>query len=170
MVVKSMPLRLKRKSLSRDDSQSAKKLNVAILGCGYWGINYVRVFDELSQSRVVAVCDQNQTRLNEVRERFRDIDGTTNIADVLQRRDVDAVILCTPATTHYAVAHACLQQGKHILIEKPMTTTTHDATKLIDYAESQKLVLMVGHTFLIAVTISALSRLVMVIRRSATFM
>ena len=129
-------------------SSDERPLNVAVLGCGYWGVNYVRVLDELPQTNVAVICDQRPQRLAEMRRRFHDVETTTEMADVLRRPDVDAVVLCTPATTHYEIARACLQQGKHMLIEKPITTTAVEAKKLRDYAASQRLVLMVGHTFL----------------------
>ncbi|NUM81920.1 helix-turn-helix domain-containing protein [bacterium] len=62
--------------------------------------------------------------------------------------NTEAVVICTEATTHYCMTHRCLAAGKHVLIEKPMTTTVIDAQKLIELAESKKVILMVGHTFL----------------------
>lgn len=124
------------------------RLGVAVLGCGYWGINYVRVFNELPQAQVVAACDQRQDRLQEVRQRFPGIELTSSFKDLLRRDDVEAIILCTPATTHYAVARSCLAAGKHVLVEKPITTRSTDAQELISLAEAQGVTLMVGHTFL----------------------
>lgn len=128
--------------------QDRQVVNIAVLGCGYWGINYVRVFNELPNTRITAVCDQRPERLAEVCRRFHDVDVTFDISDVLQRKDVDAIVVCTPATTHYEFAFSGLKQGKHILIEKPITTTAGEAENLLNSAESQRLVLMVGHTFL----------------------
>lgn len=124
------------------------QLGVAILGCGYWGINYVRVFNELPQTQVVAACDQRQDRLQEVHQRFPGIKLTSTFRDLLPRDDIEAIILCTPATTHYSVARACLEAGKHVLVEKPITTKSPEAEELIGLAEAQGMTLMVGHTFL----------------------
>ena len=124
------------------------QLGVAILGCGYWGINYVRVFDELPQTRVVAVCDQQTDRLQEVHERFPGVGLTTELKDLLNWNGIEAIILCTPAVTHYDLARACLEAGKHILIEKPITTRSGEAEALVNLAEARRVVLMVGHTFL----------------------
>lgn len=126
----------------------AKQVGIAILGCGYWGINYVRTFTELPESRVVAVCDHRPDRLQEVKQRFREVNLTTDIEEVLQRSDVDAVAICTEAATHYSVTQRSLLAGKHVLVEKPMTTAVTDAEELVNLAESKKLTLMVGHTFL----------------------
>lgn len=124
------------------------RLGVAILGCGYWGINYVRVFNELPQAQVVAACDQRQDRLQEVHQRFLGIELTSTFKDLLRRDDIEAIILCTPATTHYAIARSCLAAGKHVLVEKPITTKSTEAQELISLAEVQGVTLMVGHTFL----------------------
>lgn len=125
-----------------------KRPGVAIVGCGYWGINYVRVFSELSQTQVVAVCDQRAERLQEVGRRFPGLDLTTDVAEVLRRDDVDAVVVATPATKHYEVARASLMAGKHVLVEKPITMQADHAKDLVSLAEDRGLTLMVGHIFL----------------------
>jgi predicted dehydrogenase len=124
------------------------QVGIAVIGCGYWGINYIRVFNELPHARVVAVCDARPERLQEVGQRFPGIQLATNIEEILGSHEVDAVIICTPATTHYHVACQCLLAGKHILVEKPITTTVAEADKLIDLAASTGQTLMVGHTFI----------------------
>jgi predicted dehydrogenase len=126
----------------------AEQVGVALLGCGYWGINYARVFSEVPESRVVALCDKRPDRLQEVGRRFPSVILTTEVEQVLQVRGIDAVVVCTEATTHYRVARRCLLAGKHVLIEKPITTTVADAEELMALADSKGLVLMVGHTFL----------------------
>lgn len=126
----------------------ADQIGIAILGCGYWGINYVRAFSELPEARVVVVCDQRPERLQEVGRRFPGVALTTEVEMALQMPNTEAVVICTEATTHYCMTHRCLASGKHVLIEKPMTTTVIDAQKLIELAESKKVILMVGHTFL----------------------
>jgi predicted dehydrogenase len=126
---------------------SAKPLGIAVIGCGYWGMNYVRIFNELVESRVVAVCDQSAERLKEVSRRFPGAYLTTQVDDAASQPGVDAVVVCTEATTHFNVTRRLLQAGRHILVEKPLTTTTAEADKLIELAESHSAILMVGHTF-----------------------
>jgi predicted dehydrogenase len=133
--------------LSKNPEGSAP-VGVAIIGCGYWGMNYVRIFSELLDARVIAVCDQSPDRLQEVARRFPDVFLTTQVDIAATRPGVDAVVVCTEATTHYALARRLLLAGKHILVEKPLTTTATDAQKLIDLAESNSTILMVGHTFI----------------------
>jgi predicted dehydrogenase len=127
---------------------SSTQVGLAIVGCGYWGMNYVRIFNELLDSRVLAVCDQSLDRLQEVARRFPGVHLTTQIEEATSLPGVDAVVVCTEATTHYDIARRLLLAGKHILVEKPLTTTSTDAHKLIGLAESTSTVLMVGHTFI----------------------
>lgn len=123
-------------------------INIAIIGCGYWGINYVRVFSELPDSKVVLVCDTSEERLRAVRERFPLVSTTSNWEEALANKWVDAVVVATPATTHFSIAQQCLLVGKHVLVEKPLTTTVEDGEALVKTAEQLERVLMVGHTFL----------------------
>jgi len=125
----------------------SNRIGVAILGCGHWGVNYVRVFNELAESRVVAICDQRADRLEEIGRRFPRVHLTTDIDDAIQRDGVGAVVVCTNATTHHSVTWKCLQAGKHVLVEKPLTTQSEHADDLIELASANSLVLMVGHTF-----------------------
>jgi predicted dehydrogenase len=127
---------------------STKPLGVAIIGCGYWGMNYVRIFKELTDSRVMAVCDRSAERLNEVARRFPGVYLTTQVDDAASQPDVDAVVVCTEASTHFNVTRRLLMAGKHVLVEKPLTTVAADSEKLIDLAESHSAILMVGHTFI----------------------
>jgi predicted dehydrogenase len=123
-------------------------MGIAVIGCGYWGMNYVRIFNELTESRVVAVCEQSPERLKEVARRFPNVYLTAQIEDVISQPDVQAVVVCTEATSHFNVTRRLLLAGKHVLVEKPLTTTSSHAQKLIDLADSHSAILMVGHTFI----------------------
>ncbi len=123
-------------------------LRVAIVGCGYWGMNYVRLFSEMPETEVVVACDRVTDRLHEIARRFPGVKTTTQADDIALMDDVDAVIVCTTATTHYQVARHLLEAGKHLLIEKPLTTSAADAEDLVRLAEARGVKLMVGHVFL----------------------
>ena len=125
----------------------AHPLRMAVVGCGYWGMNYVRILSELLESRLVAICDGRLDRLREAGGRFPGVHLTTEVEDIASHPEIDAVVVCTEATTHYDVTRRILLSGKHVLVEKPLTTTTADAQELIALAESKSAVLMVGHTF-----------------------
>lgn len=122
-------------------------VNIGIIGCGYWGINYVRVFNELPESNVLAVCDKRADRLDYVNQRYPTV-NMTSIKDILDDVNIDAVVVTTQAATHFEIAKHCLLSKKHVLIEKPMTTSVDEGEKLIELAEKTGKVLMVGHTFL----------------------
>lgn len=123
-------------------------LGVAIIGCGYWGVNYVRVFSELPGAHVAAICEADGERLHEIGRRYPEATLTRTVDQAINLDHVDAVVICTGATTHYQVARQCLLAGKHVLIEKPLATDVTDARKLIDLAERCGVTLMVGHTFM----------------------
>lgn len=123
-------------------------VNIAIIGCGYWGINYVRVFSEIHDSKIVLVCDANEDRLRAVRERYQLIGTSTNWEEAIASRWVDAVVIATPANAHFQMAERCLLGGKHVLVEKPIATRVDHAERLVQIAEEKGVVLMVGHTFL----------------------
>ena len=125
-----------------------RPLGVLVVGCGYWGRNYVRIFGELPDAQVVAVCDGDVRRLDAAGRSHPNAVLTTSLADALALPNVDVAVVCTPATTHELVTTACLRAGKHVLLEKPMATTTTEADAINSAAEEAGLVLMVGHTFL----------------------
>jgi len=133
---------------AKENPPSARPVGIAVVGCGYWGMNYVRIFNELVDARVVAVCDQSADRLKEVSRRFPGAYLTTDVDDAASRPGVDAVVVCTEATTHFNITSRLLLAGKHTLVEKPLTTIAADSQKLIELAESNSAILMVGHTFL----------------------
>src|SRR5438105_7856894 len=97
-----------------------EQVGIAVLGCGYWGVNYVRVFNELASCRVLVVCDQQPIRLQEIARRIPGVILTTEIEHALSVPGVDAVVVCTPASTHFQVTRRCLEAGKHVLVEKPI--------------------------------------------------
>ena len=132
----------------KESSSNTKPMGVAVIGCGYWGMNYVRIFNELTESRVVAVCEQSSDRLKEVARRFPNVYLTTQVEDVLSQPDVQGVVVCTEATSHFNVTRRLLLAGKHVLVEKPLTTTSTHSEKLIELADSHSATLMVGHTFI----------------------
>jgi predicted dehydrogenase len=115
------------KTMSRFGEQS---VGVAIVGCGYWGINYVRVLNEIPESRVIAVCDKREERLQEVARRAPGVFLTSDLESILQSDEIDAVAVCTEASSHFKIASQCLRAGKHVLVEKPITVLVEDAEEL----------------------------------------
>jgi predicted dehydrogenase len=122
-------------------------IRIGVIGYGYWGPNLVRNFAECAGATVTAVCDSREERLAQVRKRYPGVATTTSAEEICARADVDAVIIATPVDRHFELAMAALRAGKHVLVEKPMTSTSEQASRLIDEAAKRKLVLMVDHTF-----------------------
>jgi predicted dehydrogenase len=124
------------------------RTGVAVLGCGYWGMNHLRVFSELPDAALLAACDTRAERLDEVRHRYPNVLATRDVDDVLAMDDVGAVVVATEAKTHSEIADKALRAGKHVLVEKPLATSTADAEDLIALSGAVGRLLVVGHTFL----------------------
>jgi UDP-2-acetamido-3-amino-2,3-dideoxy-glucuronate N-acetyltransferase len=118
-------------------------VRVAIVGAGYWGENLVRVFHQLGA--LEWICDFNPPRLQQMAERYRDVKTTGSFETILDDRRVDALVIATPAETHYELARRTLLAGKDVYVEKPLTLCCEDAEALTELAESQRRILMVGH-------------------------
>ena len=123
-------------------------VRVGVIGCGYWGPNLIRNFVNEPQTEAVAIADLDEGRLNRVGRQYPSVETTTDVEGLLTRDDIDAVAIATPVSTHYELAKAALEQGKHVLLEKPMTASVAEADDLIDLAEQRGRILMVDHTFL----------------------
>jgi len=125
-----------------------EQIGIGIIGIGYWGMNYLRVFSELPETHVVVVCDRREERLLEASQRHPEVAVCSSLTDALRLAELDAVVVCTEASGHAAIVSECLASGRHVLVEKPMTTKSSDAEDLIAIAQARDLRLMVGHTFL----------------------
>jgi predicted dehydrogenase len=122
-------------------------LRIGLVGCGYWGINYLRVLSELPTDVVWAV-DTSIERRDVVARRFPRLRVTDDYQALLTDPGVEAVVVATPAATHFSLVRQALAAGKHCLVEKPLTTNYGQARQLADRADDVACVLMVGHTFL----------------------
>jgi len=122
-------------------------LGVGVVGYGYWGPNLVRNFMSDAETRVVAVCDRAPQRLAEVGRLYPAVKTTTDPQDLFRNKDIDAIAIATPVATHFDLALEALRAGKHVLVEKPIASTSDQASRLIDEAARRKLVLLVDHTF-----------------------
>jgi UDP-2-acetamido-3-amino-2,3-dideoxy-glucuronate N-acetyltransferase len=118
-------------------------MKVAVVGCGAWGRNLVRVFDGLGV--LAAVCDVRASALDGVGRSRRDIRRTDDVRGLLRDPGVDAVAIATPAASHYRLARAALRAGKHAFVEKPLALRSVEAERLIELARASGRTLMVGH-------------------------
>lgn len=121
-------------------------LRIGVIGAGYWGPHLIRNVNEMENAKLAGVADLSTDRLRQLRSRYRNIILTQNFRDLLTD-EVDAIVIATPVNTHHALARQVLVAGKHVLVEKPLTSTSAEALDLIRLAEQHGLALMVGHTF-----------------------
>lgn len=123
------------------------KTTVGVVGYGYWGPNLLRNYLQLPDADVKWVCDRDEERLAKARSQYGNVRTTHEYRDLIQDPQVDAVVIATPISTHHALASQALLAGKHVFVEKPMTSSSADAEDLLALAEARGLTLMTGHTF-----------------------
>lgn len=121
------------------------KLNVAIIGVGYWGPNFVRNLIEIDNIGKISVCDLNTERLSNIKKKFPFVETVSNLGAILDNNDIKAVFVITPVNAHFSVAEKCLLAGKNVFVEKPLARSSEECKKLIQIAEEKNKVLMVGH-------------------------
>jgi len=135
-------------------------MNVGIIGIGYWGPNLVRNFYNNPKCKKLKVSDLRPGRLEYIKNLFPDIVVTTNPKELLEDKEIDAIVIATPVTTHKDLAVAALKNNKHVFIEKPLTDNYDDACELVEFAKTQDKIIAVGHTFQFASSVSAIKNFV----------
>lgn len=135
-------------------------INVGVIGYGYWGPNLVRNFAETPGVKMAAVCDARPERLAVVERRYPGVATRYQWQDVVSDPSIDLVAISTPVSTHFEIAQRALQNGKHVLVEKPMAMNTEQCERLIEEAARRKLVLMVDHTFVYTPAVRKIRELV----------
>ncbi len=135
-------------------------IKIGVIGYGYWGPRIVRNFHAAEGCEVTLVCDKSPEALCRAKKAFPDVGVTTELSDVLSSPFIDAVAVITPVRTHFGLAKAALENGKHVFVEKPFTATADQAEELIDLAESKNLQIMVDHTFLFTGAVRKIRQLI----------
>ena len=138
--------------------KSMQNVRVGVVGCGYWGPKLVRNFYELPGADLCMVCDLRPERLEHMQQLYG-VRTTQRYQDLVDS-DVQALAIATPVSTHHELARAALQAGKDVLVEKPLTASARQARELIDLAERQGRIMMVGHTYEYNPAVEYLRRLV----------
>ena len=124
-------------------------MRIGVIGCGYWGPNLIRNFMAMDTCEVVAVADLQEERLAFVKRMFPSINILSKDAnEIINSPDIDAVVVCTPVSSHFQLGKQILSQDKHLLMEKPFTATVQEAEQLIELAEKKNLKILVDHTFI----------------------
>ncbi len=135
-------------------------VNVAVIGFGYWGPNMVRNFNAQADGEVLYVADFREERLKVVNQLYPAVKTTTAPDEAILDPKTDAVVIATPVFTHFELAKKALEAGKHVLLEKPMVSTSAEAEELINLAQQKGLTIMVDHTFLYTGAIQKIKSLI----------
>lgn len=135
-------------------------VNTALIGVGYWGPNLARNLNSVEGACLKWICDSREDVLAKVAPAYPSASMTRDFEEVLRDQEVDAVVVATPAGTHFELARRSLEAGKHLLVEKPLAMTTAECDQLIDVSDKRGLKLMVGHTFLYSPPVEKLKSLV----------
>ena len=123
-------------------------ISFGVIGYGYWGPNVVRNLDSLDGARVITVSEKVAALRKRAQKAYPGIHVTADSAEVMSSTDIDAVAIVTPVWTHFELAKAALENGKHVFVEKPFTSSVQQAEVLVNLAQQKNLMIMVDHTFL----------------------
>jgi predicted dehydrogenase len=123
-------------------------VNFGVIGYGYWGPNVVRNLASLEGSQVLAIADMNPMARKRAQKAYPAVKVTGDAAEVISSTEIDAIAVISPVWTHYELAKAALENGKHVFVEKPFTSTAAQGEELINLAQQKNLKIMVDHTFL----------------------
>ena len=136
------------------------QLRIGVIGYGYWGPNVVRNLFGIEACEVAALCDQNPAVLQKARRLYPGLHVTTDASEVITSPGIDAVAIVTPVWTHYDLARKALENGKHVFVEKPFTSTVQQAEELVELAARKNLRIMVDHTFLFTGAVKKIRELI----------
>src|SRR5579864_1273150 len=134
-------------------------IKFGVIGYGYWGPNVVRNLDRLDETTVVAVCDKSTSARKKVAKAYPGVLVTDDPAELMSSPEIDAIAVVTPVWTHYELAKAALENGKHVFVEKPFTSNAAQAQELIELAARKNLKIMVDHTFLFTGAVQKIKQL-----------
>ena len=138
----------------------AAPVRLGVVGYGYWGPNLLRNFRATPGVVPAMLVDQDAARLEQARMQYPALETTSDVDRLFDDDQIDAVVIATPVSTHYSIAKRALEADKHVLVEKPMTTTVAEAEDLVRLAAKRQRCLMVDHTFLFNPAIRTIKELV----------
>src|SRR2546430_6190621 len=134
-------------------------IKFGVIGYGYWGPNIVRNLCGLEGCQVVGICDQSPAARRRIQSANPGIPVYSDYKELVTSPDVDAIAVITHVWTHFEVAKAALENGKHVFVEKPFTSSVAQAEELINLAEQKNLKIMVDHTFLFTGAVKKIQQL-----------
>ena len=135
-------------------------IRIGVIGYGYWGPNVVRNFHSLDEGWVDAICDINPVALDRARHAYPAMQLTRDSSELVKSAHIDAIAVATPVWTHFELAKASLENGKHVFVEKPLASTAAQAEELIELAARKNLKIMVDHTFLFTGAVRKIRQLI----------
>ncbi len=134
-------------------------MNFGVIGYGYWGPNIVRNLASLDDSRIIAIAEISPAARARAQKAYPGAKVTADVNELIKSTEIDAIAVVSPVWTHYELAKAALENGKHVFVEKPFTSNTAQGEELIELAERKNLTIMVDHTFLFTGAVSKISEL-----------
>jgi predicted dehydrogenase len=138
----------------------ATPIRVAVIGAGHWGPNLIRNFYDHPDTELVAVCDRDRDRCELIAKRYGRVKVVEDADVILRDESIQAVVIATSASSHFALAKSALLNGKHVLVEKPITTTVAEGRQLTELARERRRILMVGHIFLYNLAVQEVKRII----------
>src|SRR5207302_2405512 len=135
-------------------------IRIGVIGYGYWGPNVVRNFNSLDEGRVHAICDINPVALQRARHAYPTMELSRDSSELVRSAHIDAIAVATPVWTHFELAKASLENGKHVFVEKPLASTAAQAEELIELAARKNLKIMVYHTLLFTGAVQKIRQLI----------
>ena len=134
-------------------------MKFGVIGYGYWGPNIVRNLASLEDSEVVSIAEISPKARLRAQKAYPGVKVTSDVSELISSTEIDAIAVVSPVWTHYELAKAALENGKHVFVEKPFTSNTVQAEELIELALKKNLTIMVDHTFLFTGAVSKISQL-----------
>ena len=135
-------------------------IKIGIIGYGYWGPNVVRNFLSTKGAQIISICDTNKDALNKAQKNHPELKTVSNPSEILTSSEIDAVAIVTPVYTHFELAKKAIENGKHIFVEKPFTSSVAEAEELIELEEKENVKIMVDHTFLFTGAVRKIKKLI----------
>ncbi|MGA2345911.1 MAG: Gfo/Idh/MocA family oxidoreductase [Candidatus Sulfotelmatobacter sp.] len=146
--------------LNSGQEQTSKALiRFGVIGYGYWGPKVIRNIDLMEEAKLVAICDKSPVSRRKAEKAYPGVQITEDANELMTSPDIDAIAVITPVWTHYELAKAALENGKHIFVEKPFTSNSAQAEELIALAAEKNLKIMVDHTFLFTAAVQKIKQL-----------
>lgn len=141
------------------ENGAREPLRFGLIGLGYWGPNLLRVLADMTEAEVAWICDLDELRLERFHRRYPGAAKTTDVDDLFDDPELDAILIATPVFTHFELASRSLRAGKHTFVEKPLASSSEEADELLRLAEVEGRTLMCGHTFVYSPPVRAVKSL-----------